>query len=108
MASTEYDHCKNCFYWDKEKQFCDNLKESVSKKGWCGEHFRKDTLDANDIAVEYDIRTDHMLLEMSGRKVNPIEDVLKNMGWDGVERLKQGKFPEDKLNEDDDNDCKIT
>ena len=34
---------------------------------------------------------------MQGKKVRPIEDVLYENGWDGTERLKQDKFPEDKV-----------
>lgn len=96
MASNEYSHCNNCLYWDKEEQFCKKHQSSITKKGWCGEHIEKNPLDANDIGVEYRIRRDHIIMEMSGQKVNPIEDVLKKFGWDGTERLKQGKFPEDK------------
>lgn len=95
MASTEYSHCNNCLFFDGKNK-CSRQPKEVDKKCWCGEHVTKNPLDANDIAVEYEIRRDHTIMKMQGNKVKPIEDVLKKFGWDGTERLKQGKFPEDK------------
>ena len=94
MASTEYDHCKNCLHFINGN-FCKHRQQETNKKGWCGDQIRRSPLDVNDIAVEYEYRRDHIILEMSGKNPRPIEDVLKGAGWDGVERLKQGKFPED-------------
>jgi hypothetical protein len=96
MASTEYDHCFNCLFF-ANNNFCSNHKKEVSKKAWCADQVRRNNFDANDIAVEYEIRRDHILFEMQGKKVRPIEDILKGMGWDGTERLKQGKWPEERI-----------
>ncbi len=97
MASNEYSHCNNCLHWDKENLFCNKHENMATKKGWCGEHIERNPLDANDIGVEYRLRRDHIMLEMQHGKdnVKPVEDLLKSFGWDGVERLKQGKWPEE-------------
>mgnify|MGYP003635229226 CR=1 FL=1 len=105
MASHEYAHCDNCIRFHKPNSEgigeCSSelvKADKTNKKGWCGDHFDKDPLNANIISVEYTLRRDHILLELQHGKdrVKPVEELLKSFGWDGVERIKMGKWPEDK------------
>lgn len=107
MASHEFAHCDNCLFFDRNKSdsskgLCVRDKDDhqeVSKKLWCGSHQDKDPLDANSISIEYGLRRDHIMLEMQygADKVKPIGDLLRSFGWDGVERVKVGKWPEEKI-----------
>lgn len=105
MANHEFAHCDNCLYFkrdelDKSIGICSNkivMSEEVSKKGWCGQHKDIDPLNANIISVEYTLRRDHIMLELQHGKENvkPVEELLKCYGWDGTERIKAGKWPEE-------------
>lgn len=99
MANHEYAHCDNCLFFDGKSK-CSKQSKEVDRKCWCEQHVDKDPLNANYISVEYTLRRDHIMLEMQHGKdnVKPIEEVLKAFGWDGTERLKQGKWPEENDN----------
>lgn len=106
MANHEYAHCDNCIYFkNKDKDGfgdCTNSKvvnNSASKKAWCGEHFERNTLNANCMAIEYDLRTTHALQSMGNpNRCKPLDEFLKAFKWDGVCRLRN-KWPEDTLAE---------
>lgn len=95
MASTEYDNCFNCKRFNGER--CSRLDAIVSKKGWCAQHDRERPHDINTIAVEYENRRDfHMYQAMSQVKEGvTVEKYLTMLGWDGIERVRAGKFPEE-------------
>jgi hypothetical protein len=106
MANHEYAHCDNCIYFeDKDSKGigkCTNDKvesETANKKSWCGQHFERNSLNANCMAIEYGLRRDHGLAEMQRPdNTKPLDEFLKAFKWDGVCRLRE-KWPEDTLSE---------
>lgn len=105
MANHEFAHCDNCIYFKNKNGKgvgdCTNNETEftvINKKSWCGHHFVRNSLNANCMAIEYELRLDHAMYSMGGRAVKPIDEFLKAFKWDGVTRIRT-KWPEKTLAE---------
>lgn len=94
--SNQYDHCRNCTFWDSENQDtdrkaqCTKHDEKIYIRGWCSEHQIRNKHDYNDPSVIY--RFDMDILLKTGIPKNM--DMFKKSVLDGI-RIMGYKGPDD-------------
>ena len=90
MSSNQYDHCRNCKFWDAENKSdtndakCSKHNEATYIRSWCGQHEIADKYNYNDPSVIYSFSVDMFI--RSGNPNIPakvIHDGLKMLGYTG-------------------------
>lgn len=88
--SNQYDHCRNCKFWNKDNQnedkkaLCTIHNQKAYIRSWCGQHVVANKYDYNDPSVIHSLHMDIFIRSGNPNiKSDTILEILRALGYTG-------------------------